>query len=172
MGAAAIIEAGLLLVTGVSLGDSETLAFGVVVAATTGWFIWRAGRIPVLTRSGVFLDVFFFMSTATIANLTTHESLGAVALPLGLAVTSATGLLATAGYLVRGADPAATQKGPALLVLAAFVLCAAVIGVTIGSAGGPQQAFSGDLKLGAHSAKFSTTTLSAPAGQVAIYGDQ
>jgi len=46
MGGAAIIEAGLLLVTGVSLGDSETLAFGVVVAATTGWFPGdRAARL-------------------------------------------------------------------------------------------------------------------------------
>jgi plastocyanin len=170
MGAAAIIEAGLLLVTGVSLGDSETLAFGVVVAATTGWFIWRAGRIPVLIRSVVFLDVFFFMTTATIANLTTHESVGAVALPMVLAVTSATGLVATAGYLIRGAAPRSTQTGPALVAIAALVLCAAVVGVTVAGGGsGSQQALSSDLKLSAHSAKFSTTTLSGSAGQVAIY---
>jgi len=131
MGGAAIIEAGLLLVTGVSLGDSETLAFGVVVAATTGWFLWRSGRVPVLIRSLVFLDVLFFMTTATIANLTTHESLGAVALPLALAVTSATGLVATTAYLIRGAAPGATTKGPARVVIWAVVLCAAVVGVTI-----------------------------------------
>jgi len=112
MGGAAIIEAGLLLVTGVSLGDSETLAFGVVVAATTGWFLWRSGRVPVLIRSLVFLDVLFFMTTATIANLTTHESLGAVALPLALAVTSATGLVATTAYLIRGRRSRSDHEGP------------------------------------------------------------
>ena len=170
MGGAAIIEAGLLLVTGVSLGDSETLAFGVVVAATTGWFLWRPGRAPALIRSLVFIDVLFFMATATVANLTTHESLGAVTLPMALAVTSATGLVATAGYLFRGAAPTATRKGPALVVIAALVLCAAVIGVTMaGTAGGSQQALNGDLKLSAHSAKFSTTTLTASPGQIAIY---
>ncbi len=170
MGVAAIVEAALLLVTGVSLGDSETLAFGVVVAATTGWFLWRSGRVPVLIRSLVFLDVLFFMTTATIANLTTHESLGAVALPLALAVTSATGLVATTAYLIRGAAPGATTKGPARVVIWAVVLCAAVVGVTItGASGGSQQALGGDLKLSAHSAKFSTTTLSISAGQVAIF---
>ena len=74
MSGAAVIEATVLLITGVSLGDSETLAFGVVVAATTGWFIWRPGRVPVLIRSLVFVDVLFFMATATIANLTTREA--------------------------------------------------------------------------------------------------
>src|SRR3982074_3722075 len=94
MSAAAVIEAALLLVTGIALGDAETLAFGLVVAVTTGWFIWRSGRVPVLIRSLVFLDVLFFMATATLANVTTHEALGAVALPLALAITSATALVA------------------------------------------------------------------------------
>jgi hypothetical protein len=168
MSAAAIIEAALLLVTGVSLGDSETLAFGVAVAATTAWFIWRSSRVPVLIRSLVFLDVFFFMATATIANLTTHESLGAVALPLTLAVVSGTGLIASAGYLIRGVDPGATQRVPALVVIAALGLSAGVVTVTVAGGGASQQAQGADLKLSAHSAKFSTTTLSASSGTVAI----
>ena len=109
------------------------------------------------------------MSTATIANLTTHESLGAVALPLVLAVTSATGLVATAGSLIRRGDPAATQRGPLLVVIVAITVCVVAVGVTLARGSGGSQAQGGDLKLGAHSAKFSTTTLSAPAGQVAIY---
>lgn len=169
MSGAAVIEATVLLITGVSLGDSETLAFGVVVAATTVWFLWRPGRIPVLIRSLVFLDVLFFMATATIANLTTHESLGAVALPLMLAVVSATGLIATAGYLMRGADPGAAQRAPALVVVAALGLVAGVIAVTVVGVGASQQTQASDLQLSAHSAKFSTTKLSTSAGQVAIY---
>jgi plastocyanin len=168
MSGAAILEAALLLITGVSLGDSETLAFGVLVTATTAWFILRPSRIPVLIRSLVFLDVLFFMATATIANLTTQEGLGAVVLPLVLAVTSATGLVATTGYLVRGTDPVADQSGPALVVIVALAICVAAIGVTLDRGSGGTQAQGGDLQLTAHSAKFSTTTLSAASGHVAI----
>jgi plastocyanin len=169
MGVAAIIEAGLLLITGVSLGDSETIAFGVVVGAATAWFILRPSRPPVLMRSLVFLDVLFFMTAATVANLTTQESLGAVALPLALAVTSATGLVATAGYLIRGADPAATQRGPILVVIVAVAIGVAAVGVPLARGSrGSQQAQGGDLQLSAHSAKFSTTALSASSGQVNI----
>jgi plastocyanin len=168
MSAAAIIEAGLLLITGVSLGDSETITFGVVVAATTAWFILRPSRIPVVIRSLVFLDVLFFMATATIANLTTQESLGAVALPLALAVTSATGLVATAGYLIRGADPAATQRGPVLVAIVAVAIGVAAVGVPLARGSGARQAQGDDLQLGAHSARFSTTALTASSGQVNI----
>ena len=168
MTAAAIIEAALLLITGVALGDSETVTFGVVVAATTAWFILRRSRIPALVRSLVFLDVLFFMATATVANLTTQEGLGPVALPLALAVTSATGLVATLGYLVGGADPGAARQGPALVVIAAVVVSAAGVGVNLARSSSGLQAQRGDLKLGAHSARFSTTALSATSGQVAI----
>ncbi len=168
MGAAALIEAALLLITGVSLGDAETLTFGLVVAVTTGWFLWRRGVLPILVRSLVFLDVLFFMATATIANLSTRETLGAVALPLALAVTSATGLIATAGYVVGGPDPGAGQTAPVLVVIAALVLGAVGTAFGVVGAGTVQQSARSDLKISVHSARYSTTNLSATHGQVAI----
>jgi plastocyanin len=168
MGAAALVEAALLLITGVSLGDAETLTFGLVVSVTTAWFLWRRGVVPILVRSLVFLDVLFFMATATIANLSTHETIGAVALPLALGATSATGLIATAGYLVGDPDPGAGQKAPVLVVAAALVLSAVGIAFSLAGAGTAQQAAGSDLKISVHSARYSTTSLSATHGQVAI----
>jgi plastocyanin len=170
MGAAAIVELVLLAVAGASLTDAEALAFAVIVAGTTAWFFWRPGRVAILIRSLVFLDVLFFMGTATVANLSTHESLSATVLPLALAVASATGLVATTGYLIRGAAPRAGGTKPTVVAAAAVALFVTGVGVTVtAGAGDPQLAHGGDLKLSAHSAKFSTTTLKASPGQVAIY---
>jgi plastocyanin len=168
MGAAAVVEAALLLITGASLGDAETMTFGMVVTATTVWFLWRPSRVPVVIRSLVFLDVAFFMATATIANVTTHEALGAVALPLALAVTSAAGLIATASCLFGRADPVRTRPAAVLVVIAALALGATVIAVSLDGAGATQRALGSDFELSVHSAKYSTTTLSGSAGQVAI----
>jgi plastocyanin len=169
MGVAAVIEAALLLVAGVTLKDAETIAFAVVVMAASAWFIWKPSVLPVLIRSLVFADVCFFMATATIANLATHEVLGAIVLPLALTVVSAVGLISTAAYLRGGAKVGAGGKASTAVGLAAIVVLLASLGVAAASGSDPQQGRSGDLKLGAHGAKFSTTALSASAGQVAIY---
>ena len=169
MGFAAVFEAGLLLVTGVTLGDAETLTFGVVVAATTVWFVRKPSRVPVLVRSLVFVDVLFFMAAATVANATTREGVGSVALPLALAVTSAIGLVATAAYLLGRGAARGRSKGPAAVVGAAAAVSVLVLGVTIAGGDGSQSPMPSDLRLSVHSARFSTTTLTASAGKVTIY---
>jgi plastocyanin len=170
MGVAAITEAGLLLVAGVTLRDAETIVFAVVVMAASAWFIWRPNVVPVLIRSLVFADVCFFMATATVANLATHEALAAILLPLALTVVSAVGLISTAGYLRGGANVNAGGRASTAVGLAAVLVMVAGVGVTaVSGSGDPQQARRGDIKLGAHAAKFSATALTAPSGQVTIY---
>lgn len=171
MGAAALVEAALLLITGVSLGDAETLTFGLVVSVTTVWFLWRRGVGPILVRSLVFLDVLFFMSTATIANVSTHEGVGAVALPLVLAVTSATGFIGTGAFLIReagGDNEPSASRAPRYVLVSALTLTLCVIIVSIPGAATSQTAAGSDLKLSVHSARYSTTVLSATHGQVTI----
>jgi plastocyanin len=169
MGLAAVTEAALLLVAGVTLKDAETIAFGVVVLATSAWFIWKPRLLPVLIRSLVFADVCFFMATATIANLATHEVLSAILLPLALTVASVVGLISTAGYLSSGAKVGAGGKASTAVGLAAVVVLLGGLGLAAASGSGPQQGRRGDIKLRAHSAKFSNTSLSASAGQVTIF---
>jgi plastocyanin len=169
MGLAAVLEAVLLLVAGATLKDAETITFAIVVLAASAWFIWKPGVVPVLIRSLVFADVCFFMATATIANLATHEGLGAIAGPLALTVVSAVGLVATAGYLSTRAKVGAGGKTATAVGLGAIVVLLGGLGVAAASASDPQQGRSGDIKLEAHNARFSTTALSASAGEVAIY---
>jgi plastocyanin len=122
-----------------------------------------------LIRSLVFADVCFFMAAATIANLSTHEALGAVVGPLALTVVSAVGLVSTAGYLSSRSNLSAGGMAPAALALAAVLVFISGLGVGAVSGGDPRQLRSGDVQLSAHGARFSATTLAAPAGQVSIY---
>jgi plastocyanin len=170
LGLVSTVELLLLILVGVLLQDTETLVFAAVVGAASVWFLIRPSVVPAVIRCLVFLDVFFFMAPAALANAAFHEDRLAILTPLALAVTSATGIAATVGYLVRRDDPDAPSR-VATGVAASGVLALLIgLGATAAAASvDPQQAHTNDIKLSAQGAKFSTTTMRAAAGQVSVY---
>jgi plastocyanin len=166
---AAFVEFTLLLVVGITLTDAEGLAFAFVVAAATAWSLWRRSRIPVVVRSLIFADVLYWMAPGALSNLANHDQLGAILAPMGLAVTSAVGLVASAGYLLRRQRPEAGRRlatGTALFGVAAMV--AGLVATAAQSSTHPRPFGSNDLSITVHQAKFSTTSLTASPGSVTL----
>ncbi len=166
--AASVAEAALLLLLGLFLTDAETIAFGVVVAATTALLFWRRNRVALLVRFAVFLDVAYWMAPAALTNLGHHSGAGAVIPPLALAITSALGLVATIVSLVP--DGRSETRGT-VGVVAATVL---VLVIGSGYAVVQHTAASGassDLTISMKSARYSATKLTAKAhaGRVTIH---
>jgi plastocyanin len=125
--------------------------------------------VPVVVRALVFADVVFFMAPAAVTNLVGREQLGAILSPLALAVTSAIGLVATAGYLLQGGGGDGGRVLPTITALAAVAV--AVVGSAAALLVGPaglRPPGANSLTVATHGAKFSTTELTATAGTITI----
>ena len=153
---AAVVEAVILLVLGLALIDVETIAFGLVVAATTAILFVRRNRLALLVRFAVFADVDFWMATAAASNMTHGAGAVAVIPPLALAVTSSIGLVATIVSLSR------IRRGgtrvPRALAMAAAV--AFLLGASIAIVGRTSVRNSAaDISISIKNAHYSATTL-------------
>jgi plastocyanin len=169
LGLASTVELMLLIVVGVFLQDTEVLVFAAVVGVASVWFLIRRSIVPAVIRCLVFIDVLFWMAPAAATNATDHENLVAILMPLVLAVTSVTGIVATVGYVLRRDDPDVSSRvATAVVVAAAVVFLGATAAAATGS-GNPTQASQHDIDLTARGVQFSNTLLRAPAGQVSVY---
>jgi plastocyanin len=169
LGLASTVELMLLIIAGVFLQDTESLVFAAVVGVASVWFLVRPSVVPAVIRCLVFIDVLFWMAPAAATNATDHENLVAILMPLVLAVTSATGIAATVGYLVRRDDPNVSSRAATAVVVAAALVFLAAVAAVATSSGNPTQAGQRDIELTAHGVQFSSTSLRAPAGQVSVY---
>lgn len=165
--AAAVVEAALLLLIGLVLGDLETLTFGLVVTVTTGLLFVRRNRLALLVRFAVFADVEFWMASGAAANLTHGGGAGAVLPPLALAVTSAVGLLASAVSLASR-HRVATRVPRRVAIIAVAVVLVGTVFATMSHTSAAKT--SADLRISIKNAHYSTTTLSARShgGKVAV----
>ena len=169
LGLASTVELLLLIAAGLFLQDTEALIFAAAVGVASVWFLLRPSIVPAVLRGLVFIDVLFWMAPAAATNATEHENLIAILMPLALAVTSATGIVATVGYLVRRDHPNVfSRSATAVAIVAGVLFLAAVAGAATSSAN-PPQAGRRDIELTAQGVRFSNTTLRAPAGEVSVY---
>jgi plastocyanin len=169
LGLASTVELLLLIAAGVFLQDTEALVFAAVVGVASVWFLLRPGVVPAVIRCLVFLDVLFWMAPAAATNASDHENLVAILMPLALAVTSATGIAATVGYVLRRDDPNASSRAAIAVLVAAGVVFLAAVAAAATSSANPPQAGTRDIQLTAQGVRFSSTALRAPAGQVSVY---
>jgi plastocyanin len=166
----ALAELVLLALVGIALADRETMAFAVVVAASSAWLLRRPrSRLAIAIRGLVFLDVAVFMLPATLSNIGSHEALGAVAAPLALSAVSVVGLVATAVVLVTSSGGA---RGSAMtvalpVVAGVFVMVGLVVSATGATA--PTERRQGDVAIVAANVKFAPHDLSTGAGRVTVY---
>src|ERR1700730_12846749 len=147
LGLASTVELMLLIVVGGFLQDTEALVFAAVVGVASVWFLIRTSIVPAVIRCLVFIDVLFWMAPAAATNATDHENLVAILMPLVLAVTSATGIVATVGYVLRRDDPDAPSRAATAVVVAAAVVFLAAAAVVATSSGNPAQAGQSDIAL-------------------------
>jgi plastocyanin len=169
LGLASTVELLLLIAVGVFLQDTEALLFAAVVGVASVWFLLRPSLIPAVIRCLVFLDVLFWMAPAAATNVSDHENLIAILMPLALAVTSATGIVATVGFVLRRDDPNASSRAATAVVVAAGLVFLAAVAVATTASANPAQPGTRDIQLTAHGVQFSNTALRAPAGQVSVY---
>jgi plastocyanin len=113
--------------------------------------------------------VLFWMAPAAATNVSDHENLIAILMPLALAVTSATGIVATVGFVLRRDDPNASSRAATAVVVAAGLVFLAAVAVATTASANPAQPGTRDIQLTAHGVQFSNTALRAPAGQVSVY---
>ena len=165
---AAIVETGLLFVSGVVLRDAEALALAFVVLLTLGWILFRPGRIiPVVVRSLVFADVAFWMVPAAYSNAVNHSSLGSILVPGVLGTTAIVGLLAAAAFVVSRGNQEAGRTAArvvAAVALAVILVVAGVAAATASNSAIPSNA----IVISATNARYSTTTLTANHGTVTV----
>src|SRR3984893_3997561 len=139
LGLASTVELMLLIVVGGFLQDTEALVFAAVVGVASVWFLIRTSIVPAVIRCLVFIDVLFWMAPAAATNATDHENLVAILMPLVLAVTSATGIVATVGYVLRRDNPNVfSRSATAVAIVAGALFLAAVAGAATSSAKPPQ----------------------------------
>ena len=172
---AAVATFALLAAVGLSHFDREALAFAVLVLICLGLIAAgrprrRIGLAGLVLLGLIFLDVAFWMVTATYSNVRNHEQLVNILEPLGLAAASVGGLIAALGTLLSRRDPdAGHAAAPAVGVatIAAFIIvlaAAAVIGWGQEQTRGPD-----DIALNIHNTAYSTTAITAKSHQVTLY---
>lgn len=166
--AAALADFALLVIVALVLGDLEAFAFSAVVLASTAWVALRPSRVAAVVRGLVFANVLFWMVPGVLSNLAGHATLGALLAPMALAGTSALGLLATVAWL---AFPARRRMPSRAATVATIVMLAALVGgsgVAAANASSTGLSGAGALVISAKNAKFSTSSLTAPAGTVTV----
>ncbi len=171
---AALGAMAVLLLVGIVHLDKEALAFSVFFLLGLGLLFWdrrfRRGWVAPLLLGLLFLDVEFWMVTATISNLRNHEPLLFILEPLALADISLAGIAAAGGsILTRGQADAGKTAAPVvgLAAVAVFIVtfaAAAAIGWGKGQTRGPD-----DLVVSMHNVAYSTTALKAKSSQVTVY---
>jgi hypothetical protein len=158
---AAALEAALLLVVGLVLGDLETIAFGVVVTITTCVLLAMPSRLALLLRLAVFLDVEFWMAAGAASNLAHGGGPGSVLSPLSLACVSAAGIVASAASLLRRSS--AGGAAPTVVGVAVVIVFLAGLGLSAGGNGTGRSQQSSAARLSIKNARYSTTQLHARA---------
>jgi plastocyanin len=170
---AAIAVAILQAVVGVAHFDREAIAFAILFAVGAVLLATRQrGRVYIATvviLGLLFVDVAFWMITATWSNVSNHEQLLYIVEPLALACASAAGIIAVAGQLVDRRQRAARSAAAAVTIgaIATFVLC---LGAAAVAGWGKEQAQApSDLALRIHNTAYSSTKINATSRQVTLY---
>jgi plastocyanin len=157
--AVALVQAAVVILTGVTAGDREALAIGGAELVAAALLRFRSGLIGRIALAALFLNTAVWMLPAAISNIDHGESVAAVSLPVGLSLLSATGMLAAgAGTRVRGSAAAAVAA------VAAFVLVVGAVQLWAGDKGPGR----GDLVVRSKGLRFEPERLSARAGSVTV----
>lgn len=165
---AALADLALFAAVGVVLGDLEALAFSAVVLVAGAWVTIRPGRVAVVILGLVFANVLYWMVPGMLSNLANHASLASVLAPMALAATSALGLVVSLVWILRANRRRAPSRAATVITLAALVILLGGTAFATFNGSSNAQGARGDLAISAKNAKFSTSTLSAPAGTVTI----
>ena len=171
---AGLTVAVLLAIVGIAHVDREALAFAVLFAVGTvvlartrreGGLYW--GTVVIMGL--LFVDVAFWMITATSSNVSNHEPLLYIVEPLALSCASAAGLIAVAARLVDRGGRRAPMGTPVVAVvsLAAFIVVMAAAGVA--GWGKEQTLGPNDLALTIHNTAYSLTNIRATSRQATLY---
>ena len=164
---AAVVVAGLLLATGLAKGDTESLVLGAgfAAAAAVSLTVPRL-RTPAHVGLGLlFLNVLFWMATAAVANLSSGEGVGDVAVPVVLSVSSVVGAASVVLGLVDRRRPIAGAR----VVAIAGIAAAGVAVVASQVVGGATDAVRpGDIAVDTEDAVFEPERLEVRAGDITI----
>jgi plastocyanin len=156
------LAAVLLVGAGLLLGDREAAALAVVAVVGLVLLRFWAG---LLILAGIFTATLAFMLPGAFSNLLHGQGLLAYAVPLSLSAVSAAGLVGVIGAVLRPASESGAARGVAAAVSAAFVV--ALFGGVV-AAQAPAQMTANELAISAKTNAFSTSTLTAAPGRVAI----
>jgi uncharacterized cupredoxin-like copper-binding protein len=182
--AAALVDALILCALIVTQRDLLALALTSIIAAGLALWLgrnrlattrlpgrrWLGSGLPGLAVLGlVFADIAVYTLTGALSNLLNGEAFLDLATPASLAVASLTGLAAAvATGLSRGRPQAGARGGPALagagvVALATLLLAGLLVGRRPPAAAAPSA-----LRLETANMAFSSTDLSAAAGEVTL----
>lgn len=166
---AAILETSLLAVAAITHLDREAAAISLLMGLATVLLFWRPNRAVVLATTLLFANVAFWMVTATVSNLETREGLAVIILPLALALTSFTGGISAATFLLIGRRRDGPQLAAAALALCSILAFATVAGLSLIEGGDAQAQHPGDIVLRMHNTAFSTRAIKATTGPLHLY---
>jgi plastocyanin len=158
--AAAVVDLVVVLAAGAWLRDREAVAFAVVLAVGLALLRVRSGLLGRIVLGLAFLNIEFWMLTAAVSNVTHHGRLVYVAIPVALAVASATGLVAV---ILRPTKVARAIAWGAMLIFVLAVGASRFPGV-----GENQAARPGDIRVSMKDVRFSPKGLHLRAGQVTV----
>lgn len=119
---AGAVVAAVLLASGAARGDTESLILGAGLAVCIGltYLGWRRfASLAHVALGLLFANVLFWMATAAVANVSSGEELGDVAVPLALSVASLAGLL---GVVASAADRRRPVRGAPLVAVGAVAV--------------------------------------------------
>jgi plastocyanin len=162
----------VLLLVGIAHLDQEALSFAGFFLVGLGilFFISRTGWILPGILGLLFLDVEFWMLTASVSNLRNHEPVLFILEPLALSALSLAGVIAAAASIVTRRQAEAGKRAAPLVGLAAVAAFIVAFAAAAAFGWGKEQTRGpDDLVVTMHNVAYSTTSLKPRSGQVTVY---
>jgi plastocyanin len=161
--ACAALSAAIAIARGVAVFDRESIAIGAFLALFTWVTFTRRAAIGWIGVAALFVNQAFWMLGATAALTRAAPSFIGAAIPSVLAVASVLGLIASvARWRDASARAATVVPGAGAIALAALVIAVPLAGRNA------VVVHPGDLRISARNVKFSTTRLTAHAGDIGV----
>jgi len=167
VGIAAAAEVVVLLGVAALLGDRESAAFAVLVAAGSLLLRFRR-RTGTIVVGLISANVAFFTATATAANLLDRAPLGTVAVPAAVAAVSLLTTISALAALTVGRRPEAV-RGTAMSVATIALAFVATLGAAAALAAEGPSTSATALRVEAKNTAFSASTLTGSAGVVVVW---
>ncbi|MEY2471164.1 MAG: Copper binding protein plastocyanin/azurin family [Actinomycetota bacterium] len=159
----AVVSAIVEIARGLVVLDRESIAIGVLLLLFTAATFTRRPALGWIGVAALFVNQAFWMMTATVNLAHAAPSLLGAAIPSVLSIASTLGLVAS----VARSRGASQDNAPLVAWIAGGALVVLLIAVPVAGRNAVV-AHPGDLRISARNVKFSTTRLTAHAGDIGV----